>query len=82
MSNAVSAMDGGISEENRKVFIWVAELLDLRRVSSTVAAHGNAAIVLLLCCGSSSLHLSMLLGMLRCKLLLPQHSNNTMAALP
>jgi CCR4-NOT transcription complex subunit 9 len=27
----VSVMDGGISEENRKVFIWVAELLDPAR---------------------------------------------------
>ncbi|KAJ5606131.1 hypothetical protein N7510_008912 [Penicillium lagena] len=27
----VSVMDGGISEENRKVFIWVAELLDPTR---------------------------------------------------
>lgn len=27
LTTAVSA-DGGISEENRKVFIWVAELLD------------------------------------------------------
>lgn len=25
---AVSVMDGGVSEENRKVFVWVAELLD------------------------------------------------------
>ncbi|KAJ5779439.1 hypothetical protein N7457_007159 [Penicillium paradoxum] len=31
MSNSVSVMDGGISEENRKVFIWVAELLDPAR---------------------------------------------------
>lgn len=31
LSNAVSVMDGGISEENRKVFIWVAELLDPAR---------------------------------------------------
>jgi hypothetical protein len=28
---AVGGMDGGISEENRKVFIWVAELLDPNR---------------------------------------------------
>jgi hypothetical protein len=28
---AGAAMDGGISEENRKVFIWVAELLDPSR---------------------------------------------------
>jgi CCR4-NOT transcription complex subunit 9 len=31
MPNSGSAMDGGISEENRKVFIWVAELLDPSR---------------------------------------------------
>ena len=31
LANAVTAMDGGISEENRKVFIWVAELLDPAR---------------------------------------------------
>ncbi|EAW10666.1 Rcd1-like cell differentiation family protein [Aspergillus clavatus NRRL 1] len=31
LSGAVSAMDGGISDENRKVFIWVAELLDPNR---------------------------------------------------
>jgi CCR4-NOT transcription complex subunit 9 len=31
MANPVSVMDGGISEENRKVFIWVAELLDPAR---------------------------------------------------
>jgi CCR4-NOT transcription complex subunit 9 len=31
MANMVSVMDGGISEENRKVFIWVAELLDPAR---------------------------------------------------
>ncbi|KAJ5168303.1 Cell differentiation protein rcd1 [Penicillium canariense] len=31
LANAVSVMDGGISEENRKVFIWVAELLDPAR---------------------------------------------------
>lgn len=36
MSNAVSAMDGGISEENRKVFIWVAELLDPTRRESAL----------------------------------------------
>lgn len=36
MSNAVSAMDGGISEENRKVFIWVAELLDPNRRESAL----------------------------------------------
>ncbi|CAG8170232.1 unnamed protein product [Penicillium nalgiovense] len=36
MSNAVSAMDGGISEENRKVFIWVAELLDPARRESAL----------------------------------------------
>lgn len=29
--NATSVMEGGISEENRKVFIWVAELLDPAR---------------------------------------------------
>lgn len=28
---AVSVMDGGITDENRKVFIWVAELLDPNR---------------------------------------------------
>lgn len=28
---AVSVMDGGVSEENRKVFVWVAELLDPNR---------------------------------------------------
>lgn len=31
LSNAVSVVDGGISEENRKVFVWVAELLDPAR---------------------------------------------------
>jgi CCR4-NOT transcription complex subunit 9 len=31
LSGAVSVMDGGISDENRKVFIWVAELLDPNR---------------------------------------------------
>ena len=31
MANGVNVMDGGISEENRKVFIWVAELLDPAR---------------------------------------------------
>ncbi|KAI9040449.1 Rcd1-like cell differentiation family protein [Aspergillus affinis] len=31
MPGAVSVMDGGISDENRKVFIWVAELLDPNR---------------------------------------------------
>lgn len=31
MSGAVTLMDGGVSEENRKVFIWVAELLDPTR---------------------------------------------------
>lgn len=31
LTTAASAMDGGISEENRKVFIWVAELLDPNR---------------------------------------------------
>ncbi|KAJ6129676.1 hypothetical protein N7512_002456 [Penicillium capsulatum] len=31
LANAISVMDGGISEENRKVFIWVAELLDPAR---------------------------------------------------
>lgn len=31
LPGAVSVMDGGISEENRKVFIWVAELLDPNR---------------------------------------------------
>ncbi|KAJ5679401.1 hypothetical protein N7462_007645 [Penicillium macrosclerotiorum] len=31
LANAVSVMDGGVSEENRKVFIWVAELLDPAR---------------------------------------------------
>lgn len=31
LSGAISVMDGGISEENRKVFIWVAELLDPNR---------------------------------------------------
>lgn len=29
--SGMSVMDGGISEENRKVFIWVAELLDPNR---------------------------------------------------
>lgn len=31
LANPVSVMDGGISEENRKVFTWVAELLDPAR---------------------------------------------------
>lgn len=31
LANAVSGMDGTISDENRKVFIWVAELLDPAR---------------------------------------------------
>ncbi|CAG8307502.1 unnamed protein product [Penicillium salamii] len=31
MASGVNVMDGGISEENRKVFIWVAELLDPAR---------------------------------------------------
>jgi len=31
LANAVSSVDGGISEENRKVFVWVAELLDPAR---------------------------------------------------
>ncbi|GAT27061.1 cell differentiation protein [Aspergillus luchuensis] len=31
LPGAVSVMDGGISDENRKVFIWVAELLDPSR---------------------------------------------------
>lgn len=31
MPSAASMVDGGISEENRKVFIWVAELLDPNR---------------------------------------------------
>lgn len=31
LPGAVSVMDGGISDENRKVFIWVAELLDPNR---------------------------------------------------
>lgn len=31
LSGAISVIDGGISEENRKVFIWVAELLDPNR---------------------------------------------------
>ncbi|KKK20629.1 hypothetical protein P175DRAFT_0504264 [Aspergillus ochraceoroseus IBT 24754] len=31
LPSAVSMMDGGISDENRKVFIWVAELLDPNR---------------------------------------------------
>lgn len=31
LTTATGAMDGGISEENRKVFIWVAELLDPNR---------------------------------------------------
>lgn len=31
LSGSVSVMDGGVSEENRKVFIWVAELLDPNR---------------------------------------------------
>ncbi|KAJ5632601.1 Cell differentiation protein (Rcd1) [Penicillium lividum] len=31
LANAVSGMDGAISDENRKVFIWVAELLDPAR---------------------------------------------------
>lgn len=31
LPGAVSVMDGPISEENRKVFIWVAELLDPNR---------------------------------------------------
>ena len=31
LSNAVSVVEGGISEENRKVFVWVAELLDPAR---------------------------------------------------
>ncbi|BDD58490.1 Cell differentiation protein rcd1 [Monascus purpureus] len=31
LSNAVSVVDGGMSEENRKVFVWVAELLDPAR---------------------------------------------------
>ena len=31
LTNSASVMDGGISEENRKVFIWVAELLDPAR---------------------------------------------------
>ncbi|OJJ49356.1 hypothetical protein ASPZODRAFT_14074 [Penicilliopsis zonata CBS 506.65] len=31
MASAVTVMDGGVSEENRKVFIWVAELLDPAR---------------------------------------------------
>lgn len=31
IANAASVVDGGISEENRKVFIWVAELLDPAR---------------------------------------------------
>lgn len=29
--SGMSVMDGGVSEENRKVFIWVAELLDPNR---------------------------------------------------
>ncbi|KAJ5899097.1 Cell differentiation protein (Rcd1) [Penicillium taxi] len=28
LANSAAVMDGGISEENRKVFLWVAELLD------------------------------------------------------
>jgi CCR4-NOT transcription complex subunit 9 len=31
LPGAVSVMDGGITDENRKVFIWVAELLDPNR---------------------------------------------------
>ena len=31
LTGSVSVMDGGVSEENRKVFIWVAELLDPNR---------------------------------------------------
>jgi CCR4-NOT transcription complex subunit 9 len=31
LPGAMSVMDGGISDENRKVFIWVAELLDPNR---------------------------------------------------
>lgn len=31
LPGAVSMVDGGISDENRKVFIWVAELLDPSR---------------------------------------------------
>ncbi|KAL4811203.1 cell differentiation family, Rcd1-like-domain-containing protein [Aspergillus unguis] len=31
LPNAMSMVDGGVSEENRKVFIWVAELLDPNR---------------------------------------------------
>lgn len=31
LSGAISVMDGGVSEENRKVFIWVTELLDPNR---------------------------------------------------
>ena len=31
LSGSISVMDGGVSEENRKVFIWVAELLDPNR---------------------------------------------------
>lgn len=31
LAAVASGMDGGISEENRKVFIWVAELLDPNR---------------------------------------------------
>ncbi|CBF75648.1 hypothetical protein AN3669.2 [Aspergillus nidulans FGSC A4] len=31
LSSAMSMIDGGVSDENRKVFIWVAELLDSNR---------------------------------------------------
>ncbi|KAL4820730.1 cell differentiation family, Rcd1-like-domain-containing protein [Aspergillus spinulosporus] len=31
LSSAMSMIDGGVSDENRKVFIWVAELLDPNR---------------------------------------------------
>ncbi|KAL4977506.1 cell differentiation family, Rcd1-like-domain-containing protein [Aspergillus desertorum] len=31
LSSAMSMIDGGVSDENRKVFIWVAELLDPSR---------------------------------------------------
>ncbi|KAL4874331.1 cell differentiation family, Rcd1-like-domain-containing protein [Aspergillus karnatakaensis] len=31
LPNAMSMIDGGVSDENRKVFIWVAELLDPNR---------------------------------------------------
>ncbi|KAL4759072.1 Rcd1-like cell differentiation family protein [Aspergillus foveolatus] len=31
LSTAMSMIDGGVSDENRKVFIWVAELLDPNR---------------------------------------------------